>query len=268
MNKLKKILYCIVAVSVAVLAVYVIGGAVLRDDNAPVITCPEGVLEAKANITEEALLKGVTAEDDRDGDVSSAVVVESLSTIGKDNTREITYAVMDLSGNVGRASRTLKYTDYHKPRIHLNRPLRTDGQQGVLTALDDIRASSPLDGDLTTRVKYSFPDGGFISGEGEYQVVLRVSDSAGGSAVIRTMLEVYNGKEETVQIDLKDYIVYLDKGDDFDPMDYYEIASQSGRLTMDSDVDTSTPGVYHVRYRVEADSGEYGKTTLVVVVEA
>ena len=268
MNKLKKILLYMAAASVAVLIVFVIAGALLRDTTAPVITCPEGVLKAKAGISEEALLKGVTAVDNKDGDVSGAVVVESLSTIGKDNTREITYAVMDLSGNVGRATRTLKYTNYRQPRIRLDQPLRTGSQQGVLAVLDTIRASSPLDGDLSNRVKYSFPNGGYVNGEGEYQVVLRVSDSAGASTVINTMLEVYNGKEETIRIDLKDYLVYLDRGDDFDPMDYYEIASQSGRLIVDSDVDTSAPGVYHVRYRVQADSGEYGQTTLVVVVEA
>ena len=213
-------------------------------------------------------MKGVTAEDDKDGDVSGTVVVESLSAIGKDNTRTITYAVMDLSGNVGRATRTLQYTNYHQPRILLDHPLVVNNQNSVLEVLDSIRASSPLDGDLSARVKYSFPDGGFVNGDGDHPVVLRVSDSAGGQRVLPTIVEVCKDRDNVIDVELTEQVIYLNQGDKFDPYEYYEIASQSGRLLVEDDVDTAVPGVYHARYRVEdAATGAFGTAILVVVVE-
>ena len=54
---------------------------------------------------------------------------------------------------------------------------------------------------------------------------------------------------------LTDYIVYLDRGSDFDPYDYIEaVTDRSGQpvngrsVQVDSAVDTAVPGVYDVSY--------------------
>ncbi|MBQ9150380.1 hypothetical protein IJX73_05560, partial [bacterium] len=59
--------------------------------------------------TEEDLLKGVSANDSRSGDVSDTLVIESLSDFTEEGKRIITYAAVDESMNVGRCERTIVY---------------------------------------------------------------------------------------------------------------------------------------------------------------
>lgn len=266
-SKSKKILVMLPVISVLLLVVFLLCTWLLSDTEAPVITCPESVLKADVAITEEELLQGVTAQDNRDGDLSDSIVVEQLSALGKKNTRRVTYAVMDLSGNVGRATRTIRYKNYEKPRIRLKAPLRVSGLEQLETPLQWIEADSVLDGDLTTKVKYNFLNNTSLAGKGTYKIEYRVNDSAGSSTIIPTVLEIYDAQEEPIQLELREYITYLSKGDTFSPKSYYEGASEWGELSIDSNVDMSEPGVYHVEYLLQGAEGRIGRTRLIVVVE-
>ena len=268
MKKLKKLLLGLLIVSVGSLAVFLVVDHLTLDRKAPEVACSQETMDVSVSVTEEELLHGVTALDDRDGDLTADLVVESLSAMGRDHTRTVTYAVMDLEGNVGRAERTIHYTDYQPPRLQMNAPLRVGDREEMYLLLDSLRAGSVLDGDLSSKLKYDFIDGGLISGAGFYSVQFRVNDSTGNSLIVPTQLELYNKRDETIQVQLKEYITYLHVNDLFDPDSYYLSASQSGRMSCESNVDTSVPGVYHVHYLVENQaSGDYGKSTLIVVVE-
>ena len=274
MEKFKKMLLGLLAASLALLVGFRIFEAVTLDRTAPVITCPDGVMETSVAAPESVLLAEVQAQDDRDGDLTANVVVESISVMNKDHTRQVTYAVMDLGGNVGRTTRTIHYTDYQLPRIHLNTPLRIDEIAKLTPTLDSIRAESVLDGDLSANLKYHFSNNGPVFGKGIYPIELRVNDSAGNSLVLHTSLEVYDKREEPLPVELTQYIVYLPKGAPFDPARYYKAPAQPANggpvlsMTFNSNVDMSTPGVYHVDYTVKnTASGDYGKSRLIVVVE-
>ena len=287
-KRLKLLLLGFLAVSIALLAVFEVYEFLTLDSTAPVITCPDGVLEVSIHAGDEELLAGVTAQDDQDGDVTADVVVEKLSAMGRDNTREATLAVMDQSGNVSRAERTLHYTDYEPPRILLDKPLLTSKREQAWPLLDSIQASSTLDGDLSARVKYSLLESNYISDYGVYPVELRISDSTGTSLVIPTTLEVFDGRSESIPVQLNQYIVYLHQNDPFDPDDYFgppqededpdpddqdqdpePLLRKDQTLTVDSNVDTSVPGVYHVTYTVENETAKtMGRSRLIVVVEA
>ncbi len=56
----------------------------------------------------EELLKGVSAWDKEDGDISSRIVIEKLSENREENTVVVFYAVSDKAGNVARASRVFE----------------------------------------------------------------------------------------------------------------------------------------------------------------
>ena len=43
----------------------------------------------------------MTAEDERDGDVTDSLVVQEISGFNEDGTRTVTFAAVDRSGNVG-----------------------------------------------------------------------------------------------------------------------------------------------------------------------
>ena len=245
MKQLKRILLGLTAVSVALLAVFLIYDLAARDRTAPEIFCPDGILEASVFVTDEELLNGVTATDDRDGDLTGSVVVENLSAMGQDRTRAVNYVVMDLSGNVSRASRTIRYMDYESPRILLDHPLRVSDPSQIWDLLGSIQATSVLDGDLTAHFKYNFLSSNPILNEGSYSLELRVNDSAGGSTIIPTTLELYDIREETIPVELTDYILYLHVNDPFDPDAYFgpkeETAPEEDEDTDDADSGDDEP---------------------------
>ena len=64
---------------------------------------------------------------------------------------------------------------------------------------------------------------------------------------------------------LKEYLVYLDKGQSFDPYAYYNGADAEGELSIESNVNTEEEGSYYVDYVVNGFGGK-GKNRLIVVV--
>ena len=45
--------------------------------------------------------KGVSARDNRDGDVTHTIIIESITAINEDHVAVVSYAAFDRSGNVG-----------------------------------------------------------------------------------------------------------------------------------------------------------------------
>ena len=72
---------------------------------------------------DSALLDGVCASDDRDGDLTGQVLIRSVSQFTGENTALVSYIVFDSSDNMSTASRSVVYTDYTPPRFALSEPL-------------------------------------------------------------------------------------------------------------------------------------------------
>ena len=70
------ILFCCSAVAFAGCKLY---ERVMTDHQAPVISGGEEPLQISVADTEDKLLEGMTAEDDRDGDVTDSLVVQEIS---------------------------------------------------------------------------------------------------------------------------------------------------------------------------------------------
>ena len=51
----------------------------MQDKTYPVITIDEQIIDVSINVTDEGLLKGVTAYDKKDGDITSKIYIESIS---------------------------------------------------------------------------------------------------------------------------------------------------------------------------------------------
>lgn len=245
------------------LDVYLLYAMVISDSEPPEVVCNSDKITVSVTATDEELLAGVTASDNRDGNVTDSVVIESMSAFAG-NERIVVYAAVDKMGNVGRAQRALEYTDYEAPTFGLEAPLRFP--VGISPDLgQNVTASSTLDGDLTDKVKYSLNSGIDVSSVGTYEVNFRVSDSTGTISYLPVTVELYDPIEERETVELSEYLVYLEQGDDFDADDYYEDASISGHLDIDSDVDTDEEGIYEVDYTVY-DGDSIGKSRLIVVV--
>ena len=265
MKQIKIVSLILLLISVIAFGAYKIYEYKTTDNTPPVITAPTDTITASVNITEEELLADVSAQDDVSGNVTDALVIEKISSFTDENTRIITYAAIDEKGNVGRLQRTLIYTDYEAPTFTLNQPLRV--AVGRTTNLFSIvGANSVLDGDLSNKVKYTMDSTADVRKAGTYEIEFRVTDSSGNTAYLTTNLEVYDATAERIQVTLTDYLIYLTVGAEFDPNNYYKEASVEGELTVASDVDTSQPGVYYVKYTVEGSNSK-GISKLIVIVK-
>lgn len=270
------------------------------DHTAPEITIDGEELQLSVSAGEEELLQGVSAADDRDGDVTSGIVVESISNIDSDHTATVIYAAFDKSGNVAKAVRTLVYTDYEAPRFGLEEALifREDTTPDVLSY---VTATDAIDGDLSKQIKgVLVSDTISLSYAGHHQVDFRVTNSMGDTIYITLPVDVYTAEENNATVELTDYLVYLQKGAQFQATDYlsslaagttsyplknltrtgssgsevsvYECSYKSYAeeqkiyIEIEGVVDTKTPGTYSVAYTVKMND-YIGHTRLNVVVE-
>ena len=102
----------VLAAAIVLFGCYLLWVQKAKDTVGPVITVEEGILECRVSDPQEMLLTGVTAWDDRDGDVTASLLVESIYGISEENLTTVTYAAFDRAGNVSKLQRQIRYTDY------------------------------------------------------------------------------------------------------------------------------------------------------------
>ena len=287
MRKFRVIWLCLFAAVGITFSACVIFQNVYGKDGGPVIFYPEGVLEISVQDGEEALLQGVTAKDDKDGDVTGSILVDKLSGFDGENRREVTYAAFDSDGNVTKATREIVYTDYTPIRFQLNHSLRyRTGETINLSEL--VGASDSLDGDLSDKVKVKLESGLSTRTSGVYRIQFSVTNSACDTRILDTELEVYDAAMNEAVVNLTTYLIYYEDG----KPDYYSYLDsvivggihynfQNGKniatgtdgstlsrssLQIRSNVDPSTPGVYPI-YLIYQDDAYQGMAQLMVVVE-
>lgn len=240
------------------------------DRTPPVLTCSSDILEISVNDPDSALLQGVSARDDTDGDLTSQILVKSVSPLITSDTAKVSYIVFDASNNMATVSRTVRYVDYQKPSFSLLRPLVFQIGETV-TLKDRLVANDVIDGNISSNIRVISQN---ISTqyEGTYGITVQVTNSMGDAATLP--LKVVISSQATPQlIFLTDYIVYLETGTTFRPEDYIEsvrnsdfTAANSNDIEIESAVDPQTPGVYDVLYTYTSGSQTY-KAYLTVVVE-
>ncbi len=235
----------------------------------PTITCDGEILEISVNDPASRLLTGVTAQDKQDGDLTGQVLIQSISKLLKDNTAKVTYLVFDSHGNMATCARHIRYTDYAAPQFAIRSALRY-GYSEPIELLDRIRATDVLDGDITDAVRVSS-----LSATADpeiFSVTLQVTNSMGDTTRITLPILRESGNAARPQVELKEYLIYLNTGDSFRAEDYLSRV----RLTDDTadlknveitgDVDTTQPGTYTVCYRYYHNA-TLGTALLTVVVE-
>lgn len=266
MKKFKIFSILLLIASTSAFVVFKVYMKVIVDNVAPVVTCESAEIEVPVEITEEELLAGVTAEDNRSGDVTDTLVIEKMSAFSDEGKRVVTYAAVDDSMNVGRCEQTIIYKGYERPRFDMSSSLCYSVGSNV-DFLAGISAESVLDGSLTENIKYSLEGTVNITEPGSYPIEFRVMDSGGNVVYLDTSVEICEIDKCAFDVYLKKYLVYINKGDKFDPEKYYEGAEyEDGSLKIDSNVNTKKTGTYYVDYIVKGASVS-GRARLVVVVE-
>ena len=265
MKTIKVLSVLLLIFSIGIFGAYVYYARITKDDVAPVVRCETDELLVSVSVTEEELLDGVTARDDQSGDVSDTLVIESISPFAEEEKRIITYAAIDEQGNVGRCTRTLKYTDYQEPTFSLTEAMRF-ATGTTIDILGRVRAQSMMDDDLTDSIKYSLDSTIDLKNPGTYAVEFRVTDTSGKVVYLPIDLEIYNPTQERISVILSEYLVYVSKDEEFEPMKYYVGSDIEGEMTIRSNVDVAEEGIYTVDYIV-TNSNSSGKTRLIVIVK-
>jgi hypothetical protein len=256
------------------------------DNQAPTIYFSDEELEFSVLDSREMFLKGVTAQDNVDGDVTDSVVVAGIQLADGDGTIEVTYAAFDKAGNVTSTVRNARYTDYVSPRFTANQSLTFPAGPNF-DLLKIMQAQDVLDGDISHRIRMTYMDEQAVTSIGVHMVELRVSNSMGEMVRLEIPVETYAADAYSATLTLTDYLIYLPAGEELDVESYLKAytrgnatVSLRGGLpegcTMDvkNQVQTDVPGVYTVEYRVSQTVGtgtgartNTGYAKLIVVVE-
>lgn len=239
----------------------------------PEIHFEEGIISVPTNASDEQLLKGVTATDPEDGDVTASVIVEGMSKLVGKNNVTVSYIAFDSQNHMARAERTVHLSDYHPPRFALKEALCFRLSNNI-NILKSIQANDKLDGDISGKVKYTIDDGSaYFNSVGEYEITLSVTNSLGQTVKLPLTVEITHANPNPSEVVLDKYLIYLKKGASFDAASHVVGYTDTGVVHKGADgvsisgsVDTNTPGIYTVKYSY--GSGQFlSYTKLIVVVE-
>jgi len=241
------------------------------DTTYPVITIDNPLLEVSITATDEDLLKGVTAYDEKDGDISHKVIVESISRFTEIGVCVVEYAVCDNDNHAVSASRKIVYTDYTAPRFTLSGSLlfgisRSMDIRSLLGAVDAI------DGDISSKVIITANEYSSNTAGMNY-ISAKVTNSKGDMISLDLPVYVEELNLSAPVIELEHYMIYLKAGDSFDvigniisAVDADEI-DLTDQVDLDTNLNLNSPGIYEIHYRVQDWRERKGHAITTVIVE-
>ncbi len=265
-----------------VLALLVAGGLFFynrthEDNTPPVIQSDNDLLEVSVTDPSEALLQGLSARDNVDGDLSAEIRVKDISTLINDTDVTVSYIVFDQASNYAVFSRVVRYRDYSPPRFELLQPMIFNMGETVKFN-GSIQVIDQRDGDISGRLKLE-ESTVLNDTPGTYTARFSVTNRMGDTVELPLTVQIVDKSASRPSITLSDNLIYLEQGGKInfrrlvsevkDPMaeDQEKIIPISRVSVNDSAVDTGTPGVYEVYYYYTGISGEIATVILTVVVE-
>lgn len=254
------LLFC--AISMVCYYGYHVLNNLLLDQTYPEITIVGEELVLSIEDGEEALLTGVSAYDEKDGDVTGSIVVESVSRFAN-GKRTVVYAAFDSDDHVTKAEREISYEDYEPPKFSCTEGYRFP--MGVKSVVNHMTATDLIDGDLSGVIKVSPGYYADTSTPGTYAIQYQVANSAGDVEYLPVTVEIYDPSDsKLLNVSLTQYVVYTEAGTRIDPTDYVGDNPYTVRAD-DSQVDYDTPGTYEIIYSMKSGDSR-GTNRLAVVV--
>ena len=220
------------------------------------------------------LLDGVNVTD-KDGNPLELTVYSTITSTEEPTTKKITYSVKDEDGNSAMEERKLILTNYYGPALSVSQPYpviydtelkyipQTFADNGLLSAndgygkniTDAIQCDYQVTNDVATEVEVSF------------SVTNHFDDT-----VTETILLPIERTRPLIL--LTEESVTLSKDSAFEALSYVESATNEegedlrGRIRLEGDVTTSTPGIYEITYTLtDRDLEKANPVTLTVTVK-
>ena len=267
----------------------------------PTINVPSESITVSVKGGDEAILEGVTAEDNRDGDLTDQLFIESRSGFDKDKKFTVNIAVSDSANHITKATREVSYSDYTAPQFELSGPLvfpKAANSQDDVNIVAYLTAHDVLDGNVSNKIRISGDYTMNVYSEGDYPMEFIVTNSMGDTSTLPVTVKLCNPVVENSlpQIRLKQYLINtpVGTGVNLDDMiedityrgyvfnksedgNYYSgeyttngeaIMISSSLLKRTGTVDFETPGVYEITYTYEDAENEIENYSRLYVVVA
>ena len=242
-----------------------------RDKTPPTITDTLGPISISVADPPEALLQGLTATDNRDGDLTAKMIVERISRFTGNGVVNVDYVVFDQAGNLCRYSRTVTYKDYSSPRLHLESPLVYRVSEDV-AIMDKLKLVDCLGGDITHKLKIQSSNIN-DSQAGLYEFTASAVTDMGDEVSVRLPVNIMSYDANAPVIELSEYLVYTKAGEPFAPQDYIVgVKDMNGfpiaisEVFLFCQVDLDKPGGGQYRMEVIDSYGRKGYAFLSVIV--
>lgn len=215
---------------VLICCVYIILKSVLADHKAPEFNVIDDMIKMDVKTlteNEAALLSGLSAYDDKDGDLTDHILVERITKKenGAENEFIVSYAVFDSASNSTRLERSLILNDYEPPKFVCSKAL-VFAEDTEINLRNQIIVEDVIDGRVTSGIAYDIP-ASFVSGDtepGSYDCSAAFRNSLGDLVSFEFNVEIIGGlqaeREYLPKISLTDYVVYLNAGEEFNPGNY------------------------------------------------
>jgi len=248
-----------------------------RDKNAPVISSDEEILRLSVKATDKDLLKDIKAIDDKDGDVSSTLMIASKSNFIEKGMIRVDYAAFDSHNNVGIYHRKVVFEDYHSPHFSSKTPLVIRSE--TTSDFSFFQAEDVLNGDISNKIKITY-DANSNDSITEYPINLEVTNNYGDIEKLDLTLDIVSNREYNRdcpalsdyiiyvpvggEVDLSSYLIGIRQGDhviDFEESDYYK-----ENVIIDDHTDYERPGVYTAEFSLRIAYSTYTVTKMVVIV--
>ena len=145
-------------ISVLLFGGYTLIRAVTVDRTLPIIEMDSDEVTISVKGGDAAILEGIKASDEKDGDITGNLFVESKSTFIEKGIFKATIAVADSDNHVTKVERKVTYSDYRSPQFTLTEPLKfltTRENRDDLNIAESLRANDVVDGDISNKIKIS-----------------------------------------------------------------------------------------------------------------
>ena len=242
-----------------------------RDKTPPTITDNLGPISISVADPTEALMQGLTATDNRDGDLTDKMIVERISRFFEKGVVNVDYVVFDQAGNIGRYTRTVTYNDYSSPRLHLESPLSYRVGEDI-AIMDKLKLVDCLGGDITHKLKIQSSNVN-ESQAGQYEFTASAITDMGDEVFVRLPVNIMSYDASAPVIELSEYLVYTKAGEPFSPQNYITgVRDRDGfsinisEVFIFCQVDLDQPGGGQYRFEVIDGYGRKGYAFLSVVV--
>lgn len=243
-------------IGLMVVAAMGLGGAtvavkVIADEKAPEIHFQDNEVTYTEGDSYDVFLEGVTAEDNRDGDVTDSIVVESVYPTQNGKEAMVIYVARDKKNNVAKISRWVK-CDWKEQQDSAE---NTKDKKDNKTKTDDVAQIDDVQSLIAAQT------GGQVQEPDTTPEPAPTEEVSTESPVItlKTDSVTIHAGEEIQRIAYVEEIT--------DDKDEASSLWQNIRITGD-EFDNDTPGVYEqIYYVVDSDGNKSNEATLTITVE-